>query len=70
LAPGDIFLQNLDLHQWSVWFAAHLSSMTEDARPEKDEAQPKPSRTEQARQVVQEYIDDLRAIIRRLRRLN
>jgi len=42
----------------------------EPGSSKKDEAHPKPSRSEQTHGVVQEYINDLRAIIRRLLRLN
>jgi hypothetical protein len=37
----------------------------EELRPEN--GAPKPTRTEQARQVVQEYIDDLRVFLKKLR---
>jgi hypothetical protein len=40
----------------------------EDPRSIKGEPQPKPSRLEQARRIIEEYAADLREIIRKLRR--
>jgi len=43
----------------------------DDPPPGKDMSEPKPSRLEEARRVIAEYVDDLREIIKRLgRRLN
>jgi hypothetical protein len=40
----------------------------EEPRPGKDEQPPKPSRSEEARRIIQEYVNDLLEIIKRLRR--
>jgi hypothetical protein len=37
-------------------------------RPSGPEKQSKPSRTEQARRIIEEYIDDLREILKKLRK--
>lgn len=39
-----------------------------EPRPGKDEPPPKPSRSEEARQIIQEYANDLLEIIKKLRR--
>jgi hypothetical protein len=38
-------------------------------QPPDDEPKDKPSRTDQARQVIEEYANDLREIIKKLRRM-
>lgn len=42
---------------------------TDEPRPEQEPA-PKTSRTDDARRVVEEYIESLREIIRKLRKMN
>jgi hypothetical protein len=41
---------------------------SDDPQPNKDEPPPKPSRSEEARGVIEEYAADLREIIRKLRK--
>jgi hypothetical protein len=41
---------------------------SEEPRPGKVERPPKLSRTEEARRIVQEYVDNLREIVKKLRR--
>jgi hypothetical protein len=60
-----------DLGQWSLWFSQKHRDMNpprEEPRPGKDEPQSKLTRSEEVRQIIQEYVDDLREIIRKLRR--
>jgi len=40
----------------------------DDPPPGQDVSEPKPSRLEEARRIVEEYADDLQEIIKRLRR--
>jgi hypothetical protein len=40
----------------------------EEPRPDKDEPPPEPSRSEAARRVIEKYANDLREIIKKLRR--
>jgi hypothetical protein len=40
----------------------------EEPRPDKDEPPPELSRSEEARRIIQEYVNDLREIIKKLRR--
>jgi len=47
--------------------ASVLSAMKKNPEPD-DRPEKKPSRTEEARQVVQEHIDDQRATLEKLRR--
>jgi hypothetical protein len=48
----------------------HFAGMKppEEPRPGKDEQLPKPSRSEEARRIIQEYVNDLLEIIKKLRR--
>ena len=59
-----------DLAQWSFWFCADRCDMKPSDKPRlgKDEPPPKLSRSEDARRIIQEYIDNLREIIKKLRR--
>ena len=42
-------------------------SPADDPDPRKEAPKPKPSRVEEAQRVMEEYLDDLREIIRKLR---
>jgi hypothetical protein len=59
-----------DLAQWFLWLSADRRGMKppEQPRPGKVERPPKLSRSEDARRIIQEYIDNLREIIKKLRR--
>jgi hypothetical protein len=41
---------------------------TEEPRPGEDAPEPKPSRLEEALRVIEEYADDLREMLKKLRR--
>jgi hypothetical protein len=58
------------LAQWFFWLSAYRRGMkpSEEPRLGKVERPPKLSRSEDARRTVQEYIDNLREIIEKLRR--
>jgi hypothetical protein len=53
-----------------VWFFPIIMVMAppEEPLPVKYEPPPKPSRLEEARRAIEEYADDLREIIKKLRR--
>jgi len=59
-----------DLAQWFPLALCRPSGheATEEPRPGKVERPPKLSRSEDARRIIQEYIDNLREIIKKLRR--
>ncbi|MCP1767152.1 signal transduction histidine kinase [Bradyrhizobium japonicum] len=44
--------------------------MNQPSDSDKPEPKPKPTRLEEARRIVEEYVNDLREIIRKLRRKN
>ena len=50
-------------------FSLNHQAMTSPDEPASDKPKPKPSRSEQALRIIEEYANDLRAIIKRLRRL-
>jgi hypothetical protein len=54
----------------SFWLSADRRGMkpSEEPRPGKVERPPRLSRSEDARRIIQEYIDNLREIIKKLRR--
>jgi hypothetical protein len=58
-----------DLAQWSrLVFAVHQDMKPPgESRPGKEAPKPKPSRLEEARQIIEEYAADLREIIKKLR---
>ena len=60
----------LDLAQWFLLALCRPWGMKppEEPRPGKVERPPKLSRSEDARRIIQEYIDNLREIIKKLRR--
>jgi hypothetical protein len=41
---------------------------SDEPSPDKEAPKPKPSRSDEARRVIEEYLNDLREIIRKLRR--
>jgi hypothetical protein len=63
-------LASFDLDQWPVWFLPTIASMKprEEQFPDKDEsATPKSSRLKEALQIIEEYAEGLRQIIKKLR---
>jgi hypothetical protein len=64
-------LASFDLDQRLVWSLPIIASMKprEEQFPDKDEpTTPKSSRLEEARQIIEEYAEGLRQIIKKLRR--
>lgn len=60
-------LIHLNAHRW---FSANLWPMSPADEPDrrKEAPKPKPSRTEEARRIIEEYAESLREVIRKLRR--
>jgi hypothetical protein len=59
-----------DLAQYPLWSCADRCGMNPPDKPREgnDEPPPKLSRSEEALQIIEEYADHLRAIIKKLRR--
>ncbi|MCK1536441.1 MULTISPECIES: hypothetical protein [unclassified Bradyrhizobium] len=60
----------LDLDQWNEETASHLSSMakSDERAPTTEPEKANPSRVEEARQIISDYIDDLKRLMEKLRR--
>ena len=59
-----------DLHQWKAGTTPQKSGMARPDKhaPAKEPEEPDPSRVEEARQIIRDYIDDLKELIAELRR--
>jgi hypothetical protein len=59
----------LDLAQWSLWLLPNPRAMnkTDKLGPNKEPPRPKPSRSDEALRIIEEYANALREIIEKLR---
>jgi hypothetical protein len=60
-------VDGLDLTQWPFLSSPNIRVMNKPDEVDQGKPRPKPSRSEEALRIIEEYVNDLREIIRKLR---
>jgi hypothetical protein len=61
-------VDGLDLAQWPFLSSPNIRVMNKPDEVDQGKPRPKPSRSEDALRIIEEYVNDLREIIKKLRR--